>query len=73
MILPPIFLATPVNISAPTKFMTAARMIAVRGLSARVETEVAIAFAVSWKPLMKSKASARKITKPSMNNDVSIS
>ncbi|MNN92071.1 hypothetical protein D3C81_2102860 [compost metagenome] len=45
--LPPIVLATPVNIIAPRKFMTAAIMIAVRGFSARVETEVAIAFAVS--------------------------
>ncbi|MNY65108.1 hypothetical protein D3C86_2023230 [compost metagenome] len=73
VILPPIFLATPVNISAPIKFISAAIIMAVRGLSARVETEVAIALAVSWKPLMKSNASARNITKLSINNDVSIS
>ncbi|MNI64060.1 hypothetical protein D3C73_1194760 [compost metagenome] len=55
---PPIVLATPVNKSAPIIFMTAARIIAVRGLNARVDTEVAIAFAVSWNPLIKSKLSA---------------
>ncbi|MNZ85145.1 hypothetical protein D3C78_1039240 [compost metagenome] len=43
----PIVAATPVNVIAPTKFMTAARMMATLGLSARVDTEVAIAFAVS--------------------------
>src|SRR5215213_7227717 len=34
---------------APTKFRTADRATATRGLSARVEMEVATAFAVSWK------------------------
>ena len=38
--------------NAPTKFMTAARISATRGVSARVETEVAIALAASWKPLV---------------------
>src|SRR5438105_3423385 len=38
-------------------------MIALRGLSTRVDTTVAIAFAVSWKPLMKSKASATQTTR----------
>jgi hypothetical protein len=37
---------------APTKFMTAAMMSATRGVSARVDTEVAIALAASWKPLV---------------------
>ncbi len=37
---------------APTKFMTAARPSAIRGVSARVETDVAIALAASWKPLV---------------------
>src|SRR5690606_10281546 len=37
---------------APTKFITAAIARATRGVSARVETEVAIAFAASWKPLV---------------------
>ena len=43
---------------APTKFRTAESATAARGLSARVEIEVATAFAVSWKPLVKSNASA---------------
>ena len=38
--------------SAPTKFMTAAMISAMRGVSARVDTEVAIALAASWKPLV---------------------
>jgi len=37
---------------APTKFITAARIRATRGVSARVETEVAMALAASWKPLV---------------------
>ncbi|MNN72207.1 hypothetical protein D3C81_1882210 [compost metagenome] len=72
VILPPIFLATPVNIKAPTKFISAAIIIAVRGFKARVETEVAIALAVSWNPLIKSNASARNITIPRIHIDVSI-
>ena len=39
-------------------------IIAMRGLKERVAIQVAIAFAVSWKPLIKSKASARTITRP---------
>ncbi|MNN58690.1 hypothetical protein D3C81_1737520 [compost metagenome] len=46
-ILPPIVFATPVNIIAPKKFITAAIIIAVRGFNALVDTEVAIALAVS--------------------------
>ena len=38
--------------SAPTKFMIAAITRATRGVSARVDTEVAIALAASWKPLV---------------------
>ncbi len=38
--------------SAPTKFITAATISAMRGVSARVETEVAMALAASWKPLV---------------------
>ena len=38
--------------SAPTKFITAASVSAIRGVSARVEIEVAIAFAASWKPFV---------------------
>ena len=38
--------------SAPTKLAVADRRIAYSGLSARVATDVAMALAVSWKPLM---------------------
>src|SRR5207244_2072231 len=44
--------------NAPTKLRTAALRTATRGDSARVETLVAIAFAVSWNPFVKSKNSA---------------
>ena len=37
-------------------------MTAARGESARVETDVAIEFAVSWKPFVKSKKSATATT-----------
>ena len=43
--------ATP-KTRAPTKLAVADSRIAYSGLIARVATEVAIAFAVSWKPLM---------------------
>ncbi len=45
-------LATLVPRKAPTKFMTAAISRATRGVRARVDTEVAIALAASWKPLV---------------------
>lgn len=61
---PPIVFATPVDTIAPTKFKNADMIIAMRGLKERVAIQVAIAFAVSWKPLIKSKASARTITRP---------
>ena len=38
--------------NAPTKFMTAAMASATRGLRAPVDTDVAIALAASWKPLV---------------------
>src|SRR5919199_5450338 len=44
--------------TAPTRLRTAEEATAARGRSARVPTVVAMAFAVSWKPLVKSKASA---------------
>src|SRR5712692_3750247 len=50
--------ATSVEISAPTTFATAAMPSATPGRSARVEMEVAMAFAESWKPLVKSNRSA---------------
>ena len=50
--------ATSSEMNAPTKFSTAAIATARRGDSARVEIDVATAFAVSWKPFVKSNASA---------------
>src|SRR5215218_9602986 len=50
--------ATSSDRKAPTKFRTAAMLTATRGGIARVEIDVATAFAVSWNPLVKSKASA---------------
>ncbi|MNH37802.1 hypothetical protein D3C79_987530 [compost metagenome] len=47
---------------APIKFIVAAMMIAVRGGKALVETEVAIAFAASRKPLIKSNVRAKMTT-----------
>src|SRR5919202_6020692 len=44
--------------TAPMRLRTAEKVTATRGRSARVPTVVAMAFAVSWKPLVKSKASA---------------
>ena len=52
MIPSPIVFATAVPIIAPRMFMTAAISKAARGVQAFVETEVAIAFAASWKPLV---------------------
>ena len=54
----PTVVATLIETKAPTKFSTADRATASRGDSARVEIIVATALAVSWKPLVKSKASA---------------
>ena len=48
----PTVVATAVPRKAPTRFITAAMISAVRGASARVDTEVAIAFAASWKPFV---------------------
>jgi hypothetical protein len=50
--------ATSSEMNAPTKLRTAAMSTAARGDIARVEMLVAIALAVSWKPLVKSNASA---------------
>src|SRR6476661_6202666 len=50
--------ATASDRNAPTKFSAADTPTATRGLIARVEIEVATALAVSWKPLVKSNASA---------------
>ena len=47
-----IVLATAVPVNAPMKLRVADMRMAWLGRSARVDTDVAIAFAVSWKPLM---------------------
>ena len=47
----PIVLATAVPAKAPMKLNAVAMAMAYAGRSARVATEVAMAFAVSWKPL----------------------
>ena len=50
--MPWMVLATSTPSKAPTKFRTAAIASATRGVRARVDTEVAIAFAASWKPFV---------------------
>ena len=50
--------ATCTDRNAPIRFSTPARSTAVRGFSAPVAIEVAIALAVSWKPFVKSNTSA---------------
>src|SRR5690606_13543263 len=64
-------LDTSVERNAPIRFRTAARSTAVLGLRAPVAMGVAIAFAVSWKPLVKSKKSASAITSTTMRAAVS--
>ena len=54
----PTVAATSSEMNAPTKFRIAASATAKRGDIARVEIDVATALAVSWKPLVKSNASA---------------
>src|SRR5436305_1855041 len=54
--------ATAVPQSAPMRFVQAAITTACRGVSTLVATTVAIALAVSWKPLMYSNTSAIRIT-----------
>ena len=52
MMPPPTVEATSVPRNAPIRFITAAMMSATRGVRARVATEVAMAFAASWKPFV---------------------
>src|SRR4051794_25474646 len=54
----PMVAATFSEMNAPAKFRTDESATAKRGDIARVETDVAIALAVSWKPFVKSNASA---------------
>jgi hypothetical protein len=56
----PIVVATAVVTNAPARFAIDAISTAIRGVSARVETDVATALAVSWKPLVKSNPSATR-------------
>jgi hypothetical protein len=48
----PIVAATFVEISAPTTLASAAMISATRGVRARVDTDVAMALAESWNPLV---------------------
>ena len=54
--------ATAVPVSAPIRFITAARITAQPGASTLVATTVAMELAVSWKPLTNSNTSAARIT-----------
>ena len=58
----PTVFATAVVTNAPARFASAAMNTAHRGESARVETDVATAFAVSWNPFVKSNPSATTTT-----------
>ena len=61
MSLPTVF-ATAVVTNAPARLATEAIRTARRGVKALVETDVATAFAVSWKPFVKSKPRATTTT-----------
>ena len=61
-----IVLATSTERKAPTRFSTPAMVTATFGLSAPVAIDVAMALAVSWKPLVKSKTSAVTTTTTTM-------
>ena len=50
--------------------IAAALITAARGESARVETDVAIELAVSWKPLVKSKKRATTTTATSVSSSI---
>ncbi len=52
MMSPPMVWATRTPAKPPSRFITAARPSAIRGVSDRVDTEVATALAASWKPLV---------------------
>src|SRR4029453_5204693 len=58
----PIVEATAPPNNAPVRLKNAAIAIAWRGVSTRVDTTVAIAFAASWKPLLYSKMTAARKT-----------
>ena len=52
MMSPPMVFATRTPAKPPNRFMTAASTSAIRGVSERVDTEVAMALAASWNPLV---------------------
>src|SRR5579884_3661564 len=64
----PMVVATAVPVKAPTMLSTPAIRTAVLGFNTLVATEVAMAFAVSWKPLMKSKARPMTTIRMSMRS-----
>lgn len=53
--------ATPLPRNAPARFITDAMASAARGVSARVDTDVAMAFAESWKPFVYVNPSATRM------------
>ncbi len=63
--------ATLSEMNAPTKFRIAAYATASFGAIARVEIDVATTFAVSWKPLVKSNASAVATTMMTVRSEPS--
>ena len=64
-----IVVATLIEMNAPTKLSAAEIRTATIGFSAPVAIDVAIALAVSWKPFVKSNATAATITTTRMNVD----
>ncbi|GHG37456.1 hypothetical protein GCM10017567_67730 [Amycolatopsis bullii] len=62
-----IVLATSTDRNAPTRFNTAEIATATRGRSAPVAIDVAIEFAVSWNPFVKSKMRAVTTTTTTSN------
>src|SRR4051794_2968885 len=69
---PEIVFATWTDRKAPVRFRHAAIATAVRGRNAPVAIDVAIALAVSWKPLVKSKTNAVTTTTATTINDPSM-
>ena len=63
MMPPEMVFATSVERNAPTRLSVPAAMTAVLGLSAPVAIEVAMAFAVSWNPFVKSNINAVEMTR----------
>src|SRR4051794_11546798 len=62
--------ATLIEMKAPTKLSSEANPIATDGRAAPVEIEVATTLAVSWKPLVKSNASAVATTMTRMTSEL---